>query len=181
MLFLLPDDERKQKHLSVHSMGPLSHQHVRHVGYQRLVLWTTDVQENGRGCEKTACLCPSGRLPESIWRGLAYIFNKPSKWVHREPELLTAQLWNVASRAPVRLMRMGLVKISLQCKAHCKNEEVLKYLALRRYTVKSPYIYLVWRLTKWIVTILHGDVIGVAVIPVTMRWDRVWYPLALPP
>lgn len=52
MLFLLPDDERKQKHLSVHSMGPLSHQHVRHVGYQRLVLWTTDVQENGRGCEK---------------------------------------------------------------------------------------------------------------------------------
>lgn len=35
--------------------------------------------------------------------------------------------------------------------------------------------------TKWIVTILHGDVIGVAVIPVTMRWDCVWYPLALPP
>lgn len=130
---------------------------------------------------KTARLCPSGRLPESMWRDLAYIFNKPSKWVHREPKLLTAQLWNVASRAPVRLMRRGLVKMSLHCRAHCKNEEVLKYLALRRYTVKSPYIYLVWRLTKWIVTILHGDVIGVAVIPVTMRWGCVWYPLALLP
>lgn len=101
---------RGSRSISGYSMGPLSHRHVLRVDYQRLVftLWTIDVRENGRGCENQS----SERLTESIWRGLAYVFNKPSQWVHSELELLTAQLWNVASHAPVRLMRMGLIKMS---------------------------------------------------------------------
>lgn len=58
---MLPDDERKQKYLYswyVFMGGLLSHLHAFHADDQRLffMVWTTDIREIWRGCEKQPIL-----------------------------------------------------------------------------------------------------------------------------